>query len=294
MSDILPLSDKDKIPYGIQKAAEKIVNTRINGSPVVMFFGAHVIRSGVQRYIIDLMEKGFITCIAMNGACMIHDFEFALCGQTTESVRKYIEDGRFGFWQETARINDIVTDAAHKNIGLGEAIGKSIAHGDYPHKDISIFAAAQRLNVLTTVHVGIGFDITHQNANCDGAAYGAASYTDFLRFARVLESIDEGLVSVFGSAVMAPEVFLKALSMARNVARQKSKRIHRFTTLVCDLYPLPDDYHEEASRDSASYYFRPWKTLLIRTVAEGGNSFYVRGAHKDTIPALWTAIHKLL
>jgi len=134
--------------------------------------------------------------------------------------------------------------------------------------------------------VGIGYDILHEIPNW--AAYGAASYTDFLRFAKVLESLEGGVVMNFGSAVMAPEIFLKALSMVRNVARQ----ICHFTTLVCDLIDLPDNYREEASKDNPYYYFRPWKTMLVRTVADGGESFYVKGRHSETIPALWTAINE--
>ena len=149
------------------------------------------------------------------------------------------------------------------------------------------------MGVLFPVHVGIGYDITHQHPNCNGAAYGATSYTDFLKFARVLEHLEGGVVMVFGSSVMAPEVFLKALSMARNVARQKGKGIKNFTTLVCDLQFLPDDFSAEAAKEDQGYYFRPWKTLLIRTVADGGESFYVQGDHSRTIPALWTAVEDL-
>jgi len=140
--------------------------------------------------------------------------------------------------------------------------------------------------------VGIGYDIVHEFPNCDGAAYGATSYTDFLRFAKILESLEGGVVMNFGSAVMAPEIFLKALSMVRNVARQEGRQICHFTTLVCDLLNLPDNYHEEPSKDNPYYYFRPWKTMLVRTVADGGESFYVKGHHAESIPALWTAINE--
>jgi hypothetical protein len=111
-----------------------------------------------------------------------------------------------------------------------------------------------------------------------------------LRFAKVLESLDGGVVMNFGSAVMAPEVYLKALAMVRNVALQQGRRITSFTTLVCDLLRLPSNYRQEASRENPGYYFRPWKTMLVRTVADGGESFYVRGKHGETIPQLWTAI----
>ena len=252
--------------------------------------GAHVLRAGVQRYLIDLIENGYINCIATNGACVIHDWEFALIGKTTESVTKYIKDGRFGFWQETSQINDVVTEAAFEKMGLGESVGKAIFENNFPYQDISLYAACFRNQIPITVHVGIGYDITHQLPNCDGAAYGATSYIDFLRFTKALEDLDGGVAMVFGSSVMAPEVFLKALSMVRNVKRQEGKYIRHFATLVCDLYPVPDSYDVEPSKDTAAYYFRPWKTLLNRTVADGGKSFYVQGNHSETIPALWTAI----
>lgn len=252
--------------------------------------GAHVLRAGVQRYLIDLMERGFITCMAFNGAGVIHDFEFALIGATTESVARYVKDGRFGLWQETGRINEIVSQAAREGLGLGEAVGRAIEEERFPHRDISLFAAGYRLGIPMTVHVGIGYDIVHEHPNCDGAAYGLASYTDFLRFVATLESLERGVVMNFGSAVMAPEVYLKALAMVRNVARQEDRRIAQFATLVCDLKPLGADHRNEASREDPGYYFRPWKTMLVRTVADGGESYYVQGHHRDTVPQLWTAI----
>ena len=274
----------------MQTVANRMVAAKKDGAAVVFMLGAHVLRSGVQRYLIDLIKRGLISCIAVNGACAIHDWEFALVGETTESVTKYIVDGRFGFWHETGLINEVVRSAAKEKIGLGEAVGKAIEEEGFAHKDISLFAAAYRYNVPITVHVGIGYDITHQHPNFDGASYGAASYTDFLKFAQVLSRLEKGVVSVFGSAVMAPEIFLKALSMVRNISRQKNRAIKRFTTLVCDLQLLPEDFQMEPKKNNPQYYFRPWKTLLIRTVRDGGKSYYVQGDHAETIPGLWTAI----
>lgn len=287
---ISPLEARHHVHENLARVAERIVCARKAGSAVILMMGAHVFRSGVQRYLVDLMEGGHISCIAMNGACVIHDFEFALVGKTTESVAKYIKKGQFGLWQETGRINDIVQQAAQEGLGLGEAVGRAINQGHFPNKEISIFAAGYRLGIPLTVHVGIGYDITHEHPNFDGAAYGATSYRDFLIFTKALESLEGGVVMNFGSAVMAPEVFLKALAMVRNVALQEGRQICQFTTLVCDLQSLPDNYRQEASRDDPSYYFRPWKTMLVRTVAEGGESYYVRGSHAETIPQLWTAI----
>ncbi len=293
LSDISDRKEVSGIRPELRSVASEIMAARDHGAAVVLMMGAHVLRSGVQRYLTDLMERGYVSCIAVNGAWAVHDFEFALIGATTESVACYIRDGRFGLWQETGRINDIVSEAAEKSMGLGEAVGRVIEEERFPHRDISLCAAGYRLGIPVTVHVGIGYDILHEFPNCDGAAYGATSYTDFLRFAKVLESLEGGVVMNFGSAVMAPEIFLKALSMVRNIARQEGRQICHFTTLVCDLLNLPDSYREEAPKDNPYYYFRPWKTMLVRTVADGGESFYVKGRHAETIPNLWTAINEL-
>jgi hypothetical protein len=160
----------------------------------------------------------------------------------------------------------------------------------FPHREISLLAAAWRLGMPLTVHVQLGCDITHQHPNCNGAAYGETSYRDFLRLAETLRSLENGVVMNFGSAVMGPEVYLKALSMARNLARQQGRSITRFTTLVCDLHKLMGDTRREAPRRSPQYYYRPWKTMLVRTVAEGGTSYYVQANHAQSIPQLWTAL----
>ncbi len=292
LSVILPLEPCPRVDETFSTIADLIVKARdrLNNSAVVLMAGAHVLRSGVQRFLIDLMEKGFLSCIAFNGAGVIHDYELALIGATTESVANYIKDGRFGLWRETGVINDIVSDAAKQGLGLGEAVGRFVEEERLPNRDISILAAGYRLGIPITVHVGVGYDIVHEHPNCDGAAYGATSYTDFLRFAAALESLEGGVAMNFGSAVMAPEVFLKALSMVRNAASSEGRRITDFATLVCDIKPLPSGYREEACREDPNYYFRPWKTLLVRSVAEGGRATYFRGLHRETVPQLWTAV----
>ena len=253
----------------------------------ILMMGAHVLRAGVNRHIIDLMARGFIDHIAMNGAGAIHDYELARIGATTESVDRYIRTGEFGLWRETGELNHCITEAAAEGLGLGENIGRRIEAGDFPHKDLSVFAAAYRLSVPLTVHVGIGYDIIHEHPNCDGAALGAASYRDFLIFARAVERLEGGVLLNFGSAVMGPEVYLKALAMARNVARQEGRAIRHFTTAVFDLVPIRGDFRKELPKTDPGYYFRPHKTILVRTVADGGESFYFCGEHRATLPALW-------
>jgi hypothetical protein len=251
--------------------------------------GAHVLRAGVARFLIDLMERGLIDHVAMNGAGPIHDWEFALLGATTESVARYVQTGEFGLWLETGQMNDVIA-AAPPDVGLGEALGRAILHGPFPHKTISILAAGIRLGVPVTVHVGIGYDIVHEHPNCDGAALGRCSYRDFLIFAHSVSRLEGGVLLNFGSAVMGPEVYLKALSMARNVAHQEDHSIRQFTTAVFDLVPLEGDTHQEAPKTDPRYYYRPWKTILVRTVADGGESFYVQGDHRLTVPALYHAV----
>ncbi len=289
--EILPLAPVEVTgdsPF--MEVARNIVAARENGASVIFMMGAHVLKTGCQRYVVDLIEKGWLTCIATNGAGVIHDFELALCGSTTESVARYISEGQFGLWSETGRINDIAAAAATEGIGLGEAAGRVIEKESFPYREFSPLAAAWRNDVLFTSHVSIGYDIIHEHPNCDGAALGAASYTDFLRFAKVIESLEGGVVMNFGSAVMAPEVYLKALAMARNVAFQESRTIAHFLTLVCDLRALPPDCSATPSKDDPDYYYRPWKTMLVRTVADGGRSIYLNIDHTLSIPALWTAI----
>ena len=161
-----------------------------------------------------------------------------------------------------------------------------ILDSGYPHKDLSIFAAAYRLSVPVTVHAGIGYDITHEHPNCDGAALGTASYRDFLIFAAAVEKLEGGVMLNFGSAIMGPEVYLKALAMARNVAHQQQRVIRNFSTAVFDIVPIQGDVHQELPKTDPGYYFRPHKTMLVRTVADGGESYYVRGDHRRTVPAL--------
>jgi hypothetical protein len=287
-------SSATAVPENSRIVAGRIIRAKEMGASSILMMGGHVIRSGIQRYVIDLMQRGYITCLAMNGGAMIHDFELSLIGATTESVADYIKTGQFGLWNETGYLNDIINKAylGDGTVGMGYAVGQAIFEGDFPYKDISLLASAYSLEIPITVHVGIGYDIIHEHPNCDGAATGALSYNDFLKFTSILRNLQGGVVMNFGSAVMAPEIFLKALSMARNAAHQKGRIINDFTTLVCDIRNLPANPAEEPPKDEPLYYFRPWKTMLTRTVADGGQSFYIRGKHSDTFPSLWAAIQE--
>jgi hypothetical protein len=294
LADVLPL-DADVPPFenpDLVTIAERIIQARQEGHPVVLMMGAHVIKTGLSRFVIAMLERGLITHIAMNGAGVIHDFELALVGATTESVARYIQEGQFGLWQETGRINDVIRTAAQEGIGLGEAAGRYIAAEAFTHRDVSILTAGYHMGVPVTVHVGIGYDIIHEHPNCDGAALGAASYHDFLVFAQTIFKLEGGVLLNFGTAVMGPEVYLKALAMARNVAQPEGREIRHFTTAVFDLLELGDNVHHEAPKTDPRYYFRPYKTILVRTVADGGESFYIQGNHRVTLPNLYRDVLK--
>jgi hypothetical protein len=270
----------------LNAVASRLLAAKERGAARILMMGAHVLRAGVNRHIIDLMDRGLIDQIAMNGAGGIHDFELARIGATTESVARYIRDGQFGLWQESGELNEIIAEAADLGLGLGENLGRRILASNWPHKDLSVFAAAYRLGVPATVHVGIGYDIIHEHPNCNGAALGAASYADFLVFAAAVQRLEGGVLLSFGSAIMGPEVYLKALAMSRNVAHQEGREIRHFTTAVFDMVPIHGDIHKELPKTDPGYYFRPHKTMLVRTVADGGESFYFCGDHRATFPAL--------
>ncbi len=311
--NILPLSERihdvnidiikdvnDEIPEfnhpAIPVLAEKIVSARRkHDATVLMMYGAHVIRTGNGLFMIELMKRGLVTHFATNGAGSIHDFELALIGNTCESVAKYISEGQFGLWKETGIINDIIREAAKENLGWGEAIGRYIWENNLPYREKSVLAMGYHLGVPCTVHIGIGNDIINEHPNADGAAMGICSYNDFLIYAKSIQNLEHGVFLDFGSAVAGPEVYLKALAMARNVAHQHGEKITDFTTAVFDLMAIDDSdgYNVTPPKTDPRYYFRPWKTILARTVADGGQSFYVQGEHSKTVPNLAKKVFEL-
>jgi len=270
----------------LKGVAQRLMAAKEKGAARILMMGAHVIKMGASRFVIDLIERGFITHVAMNGAGSIHDYELARIGASTESVARYIRSGEFGLWHETGDLNEIISEAAELSLGLGENVGRRIHESTFRYKDLSIFAAAYRHSVPATVHVGIGYDIIHEHPNCDGRALGASTYHDFLIFTKTMEKMEGGIMLNFGSAIMGPEVYLKALSMVRNVAHQRGEVIKNFTTAVFDLVPIQGDIHHELPKTDPGYYFRPHKTILVRTVADGGESFYFCGDHRATVAAL--------
>lgn len=293
LPQVLNLTDETP-PFehpNLSTVAQRMVTAQQQGGQVILMMGAHMLKVGLSRFMIDLMERRLITHVAMNGAGPIHDFELALIGASTESVARYIQKGQFGLWADTGRINEAIVAGARDGIGLGEAVGRVIEEEKFPHRHLSVLAAGYRLGVPVTVHVGIGYDIIHEHPNCDGAALGQTSYHDFLVIAQTVSKLQGGVMLNFGTAVMGPEVYLKALAMARNVAHQRGEKINRFTTAVFDLLDLGQgDLHTEAPKDDPRYYYRPYKTILVRTVQDGGESFYFKGDHRATFPGLYRQV----
>jgi len=267
--------------------AGDILAARKKEAAVMLMYGAHVIRTGCALHMIEMMRRGELTHLATNGAGSIHDFELAMIGETCESVARYVSEGQFGLWNETGIINTIIAAGCKEGLGWGEALGRYIWENHLPYREKSVLAMSYHLGIPCTVHVGIGSDIIHEHPNCDGAALGMASYTDFLIYTQAVTKLEGGVFLNLGSEVTGPEVYLKALAMARNVARQKGEQITHFTTAVFDVQPLGEETHGTAPpKSNPRYYFRPWKTILARTVADGGTSYYIQGEHRLTLPHL--------
>ena len=245
----------------------KIINAYKNKKQLILMMGAHVIKVGMSLLIIDLMKKGVIKHIAMNGAVPIHDFELALIGKTSEYVEKTIEDGTFGMIEETGRIlNESIKEGAKNNYGYGYSIGKKITDLNLPNKECSILYNAYKLNIPVTVHIAIGTDIIHQHPSCDGAALGKTSYKDFKIFAESVSKLEDGVILNIGSSVILPEVFLKALTIARNLGY----KVENIITANLDMID----------------HYRPRENVVHRPTSLGGKGFIIIGKHEKTIPSL--------
>lgn len=200
------------------------------GGFVGVALGAHVVKTGLSPLLIDLMRRGWIDHVATNGATAIHDYEFALQGASSEDVAANLPDGSFGYWRETFDgLNGLLREGA--KVGFGSAVGKAILDGDLPHEEISLFAEAERLGIVATVHVAFGCDIVHLDPDLDGGLLGQATHKDFQKICESVARLEKGLWINIGSAVLMPEVFLKAVSYARNIGRLSDD----FTTANLDM-----------------------------------------------------------
>lgn len=275
VEDILSVIPELFAGKDFRRAVRALADAHAAGRTVLVMFGAHVVKCGLSRLLIDLMERRVVTALATNGAGAIHDYEIALWGRTSEDVAANLSDGTFGLCRETADgMNDCATQAQRDGIGMGESLGRDLVARECPHLDASILGRAHELGVPVTVHVGIGTDIIHQHDSADGAAIGDASLRDFRILAGVLGSIDGGVVVNIGSAVILPEVFLKALAVARNLGGTGGP----FTAVNLDM----------------NEPYRAMANVLCRPTAEHGMAIALRGRHEFLLPLLWGALRGAL
>ncbi|MBI5903499.1 MAG: hypothetical protein HZB84_08475 [Deltaproteobacteria bacterium] len=262
LPDILAAKD-------LKAVAGAIVAAHKGGKTIALGIGAHVIKVGLGPVIIDLMERGVVSSIAMNGACVVHDFETAYAGTTSEDVDSELGKGAFGMAEETGRLlNKAIKKGAKK--GLGRAVGEMIARSKFPHKDCSVLAAAFRHGIPATVHVAIGTDILHIHPSMDGRATGEATTVDFKLFASVVAALEGGVYLNIGSAVILPEVFLKALTLVRNLGHE----VNDFTTVNMDFIQ----------------HYRPLTNVVRRPTMGGGRGFRLTGHHEIMVPLLYAAV----
>ncbi len=258
--------------------ADAIVEATRNRRAVVFMLGGHVVKTGLGPVLIDLVRRGIVTHLASNGSAVIHDYEMARWGGTSEDVEAGLANGSFGMAEETGRgMNEAIREGARQGWGLGEALARDLeARDDLRHPDLSLLLAARRAGIHFTVHAALGAEIIHQHPAADGAAIGQTSYTDFRRLAAHLEQLEGGVVLNIGSAVVMPEVFLKALTVCRNV---NDGRPRKFVSADLDMMR----------------HYRPRMNVVERPTRTGGGVGYqITGHHEIMVPLLaWTVIERL-
>lgn len=253
--------------HDIREVIKAIVSAGKDNREVVLMMGAHAIKCGLSPLLIKLVDEGIVTHIATNGAGAIHDFEIAFTGRTSEDVAAGLEDGTFGMAEETGyHLNEAYIRGAAGNLGMGESVSRIIDEMDLPFKEYSLFYCAARAGVPITVHTSIGTDIIHQHPHCSGEALGKVSYTDFRRLADTLSRLEQGVVFNLGSAVILPEVFLKALTVVRNLGNP----VLNFTAVNLDKFD----------------HYRPRVNVLDRPTRTGGKSWFLQGPMEILLPII--------
>jgi hypothetical protein len=266
----------DSLPHilagqDFRSVVQAIAQAKENKKTIFWAMGAHVIKVGLNPVLIGLMEEGFISAIALNGAGVIHDSELAMVGQTSEDVDQELSRGTFGMARETALfLNRAISRGAGEGRGLGEAVGKALLDSSHPHLQSSLLATAARKKIPVTVHVAIGTDIIHLHPSMDPEATGRASYRDFQTFCSVVRTLEGGVFINIGSAVILPEVFLKAVTLVRNLGWP----LKNLTTVNFDFVR----------------HYRPAANVVRRPTSEGGQGFYLVGHHELMIPLLAAAL----
>lgn len=251
----------------------KIVQAHRRGRPVILGMGAHPTKVGLNPIIVDLMKKEIVTAVAINGAVVIHDFELAYLGHTSEEVEAEIDSGRFGMAEETGQmLNQAIIEGNKKGQGIGEAVGQFMLRRgkEFPYKHTSILATGAKLDIPVTVHVAIGTDIIHMHPTADGAAIGEASHLDFRKLTAVVSRMEGGVYINLGSAVLLPEVFLKTVTLSRNLGHS----LKNITTANMDFLP----------------HYRPLTNVVKRPTQKGGQGYSLTGHHEIMFPLLAAAI----
>jgi hypothetical protein len=255
----------------LEELSGRVVDARERDRPVILMMGAHVVKCGLGGLISATMRHGIVTSIAMNGACAIHDLEIAIWGNTSEDVGAGLEHGDFGMTTETAQFfNAAAALCLEEDVGLGKALVAEMIRADPPHQDVSIIGTAHSLGIPVTVHVAIGTDIIHQHAEADGKAIGHGTMKDFRSFADAIAALDGGVVLNLGSAVIMPEVFLKAVAMAQN----RVVDLGDFTTANFDMFSL----------------YRPTVNVIERPRLIGGTTYSFLGHHEVLLPVFIASI----
>ena len=248
-----------------------ILEARQRGGGIVWGLGGHVVKTGLGPIVIDLMERGFVSALATNGAGLIHDFEVALAGATSEEVERVLGSGQFGMADETGRLlNGAINEGVAAGFGIGQSVGRFLCEHHPQHERASVVAAAHRLDVPLTVHVALGTDVIHMHPAASGAALGEGSLRDFRYFASSVARLAGGVFINCGSAVVLPEVFLKAVSLARN----RGDSLDGLTTVNLDFARL----------------YRPQVNVVERPTAGVGRGYYLIGHHELMIPLLAAAL----
>ncbi len=255
----------------LRGVVDAIVKAHSAGRPVVFAMGGHVIKCGLQPVIRGLIEAGVITAVVMNGSAAIHDFEVSLTGKTSEDVGAVLHSGDFGFAEETgAGMNSALAEGLPRGLGYGRAIAEAIVTRQHPFADYSVLATCLKHDIPVTVHVAVGTDIIHQHPQADGAVTGEMSYRDFRLLAAVVADLSGGVWLNVGSAVLLPEVFLKALSVAQNLGHH----VEGFTTANFDMLQ----------------HYRPLQNVVKRPTTGSGRGFSITGHHEINIPLLALAV----
>jgi len=268
LPDILAVSD-------FKAVVQAIVRARRKSRPVILGMGAHPIKVGLTPLIIDLIEKKIITALATNGACIVHDFELSFVGSTSEDVARELSSGTFGMARETGKLlNRAIRDGVKRGYGIGKSVGEMICRSSYPFRDKSIFAHACRTDIPATVHVAIGTDIIHMHPDADGSAIGEGSFRDFRLFTSIVSDLEGGVYINLGSAVIMPEVFLKALTIARNLGQ----KVENITTINMDFIQ----------------HYRPTLNVLRRPTMGKGSCYALTGHHEIMFPLLAAALVEAL